>query len=45
MLENIYFSKKHDVILHYDIMLKQTRCICVSISSFYGDKTENNDLL
>jgi len=51
MLEVIFFLncelkiKKHNAILHHDIKLKQTRCICVSISSLFGDKTENINLL
>jgi len=41
----VNYELKNDVILYYDVILKQTRCICVSISSLFGDKTENNVLL
>jgi len=37
--------KKHDINLQNNVTLKQARCICVSISRIFEDKTENNELL
>jgi len=29
--------QNHDVILHYGVILKKTRCICINISNLFGD--------